>query len=148
MEMPSTNPSPAAPDASLTCFLVEDSAVIRENLTATLEDMVGVNIVGFAEDEYTALQWLRSADRHCDLMIVDIFLKQGTGLTVLAQAKLLQPTLKLIVLTNFATADMRSRCLHLGAERVFDKSTEIEELLMYCQAIYGQEPGREQGRTA
>ena len=143
MEMPSSSPSESssAPDASLTCFLVEDSAVIRENLTATLEDVGGVNIVGFAEDEYTALQWLRSADRHCDLMIVDIFLKQGTGLTVLAQARLLQPALKLIVLTNFATADMRSRCLHLGAERVFDKSTEIEELLMYCSAI--QNPKQE-----
>ena len=134
MEMPASDPS-AAPEAALTCFLVEDSAVIRENLTATLEDMAGVNIVGFAEDEYTALQWLRSADRHCDLMIVDIFLKQGTGLTVLAQAKLLQPTLKLIVLTNFATADMRSRCMHLGAERVFDKSAELEELLAYCETV-------------
>jgi len=145
MEMPSIESS-AASDGALTCFLVEDSAVIRENLTATLEDVADVCIVGFAEDEYTALQWLRSADRHCDLMIVDIFLKQGTGLTVLAQAKVLQPTLKLIVLTNFATADMRSRCMHLGAERVFDKSTEIEELLMYCRAIHGPQHGSQQGR--
>jgi len=130
MDLPSPDPSAAA---ALTCFLVEDSRVIRENLTATLEDVVGVSVVGFAEDEHTALQWLRGADQRCDLMIVDIFLKQGTGLTVLAQARLLQPSLKLVVLTNFATADIRQRCLTLGAERVFDKSTEIEELLTYCR---------------
>ena len=39
-------------------FLVEDSAIIRQNLIATLEEMLPVDVVGTAEDEQTAVQWM------------------------------------------------------------------------------------------
>ena len=139
MDSPALDP-PIAPATALTCFLVEDSRVIRENLTATLEEMVGANIIGFAEDEGSALHWLHHCDPRCDLMIIDIFLKSGTGLVVLAQAKVLQPALKLVVLTNYATPDIRHRCQLLGADRVFDKSAEIEELLTYCHTVHTAQP--------
>lgn len=130
----SSDPAPSA-RPGLACFLVEDSPVIRENLIATLEEMLGVHVVGSADDERGALHWLRTTDIHCDLMIIDIFLKTGTGLEVLASAKALRPELKLVVLTNYATNDMRRRCLMLGADRVFDKSAELEELLAYCETM-------------
>lgn len=119
----------------LTCFLVEDSAVIRQNLAATLEEMLSVHMVGEAENEADAVRWLRSPEAPCDLMIIDIFLKAGTGLTVLKHARSLHPQAKLVVLTNYATAEMRRRCLQLGADRVFDKSAELEDLLAYCEAL-------------
>ncbi len=40
-----------------------------------------------------------------------------------------------MVLTNYATPDMRRRCAQLGADRVFDKSAELEELLAYCATL-------------
>ncbi|MEK8034595.1 response regulator transcription factor [Ideonella sp. DXS29W] len=126
----------SVPPAPLRCFLVEDSAVIRQNLIATLEELLAVQIVGTAEDERSAVEWLRGhpADT-CDLMIIDIFLRKGTGLDVLRQARELHPEARLVVLTNFATADMRKRCAQLGADRVFDKSAELEELLAYCEGL-------------
>jgi DNA-binding NarL/FixJ family response regulator len=44
---------------------------------------------------------------------------------------------KVIVLSNHATADMRRRCAQLGADAVFDKSTEIDNLLDYCVMTRG-----------
>jgi DNA-binding NarL/FixJ family response regulator len=41
-------------------------------------------------------------------------------------------TAKLVVLSNYATPDMRRKCLELGADRVFDKSNEIDALILYC----------------
>jgi len=38
----------------------------------------------------------------------------------------------LVVLSNYATADIRRKCLELGADRVFDKSNEIDALVEYC----------------
>ncbi len=127
---PGTSDSPS----TLTCFLVEDNPVIRQNLIATLEEMLVVRMVGTAEDEASAVEWLRG-DAPCDLMIIDIFLKSGTGLEVLRRARLWRPSIKLVVLTNYATPDMRRRCLQLGADRVFDKSAELEELLAYCESL-------------
>jgi len=38
-----------------------------------------------------------------------------------------------VVLTNYATLDMRSRCRALGADAVFDKSTEVDELIDWLE---------------
>ena len=70
----------------LKTFVVEDSPVIRDNLIATLEELVPVAVVGTAEDEATALEWLGQNDHRVDLVIIDIFLKRGSGLGVLRDA--------------------------------------------------------------
>jgi DNA-binding NarL/FixJ family response regulator len=121
--------------APLNTYIVEDSPVIRENLIATLEELVPVRVVGTAEDEATALRWLAQPGQLVDLVIVDIFLKGGSGLGVLRAAQQLHPRYRLVVLSNFATPDMRRKCLALGADQVFDKSTEIDALVLYCERL-------------
>jgi len=124
----------------LKTYIVEDSPVIRENLIATLEELVPVEVVGSAEDESDALQWLARADHRADLVIVDIFLKGGSGLGVLRAARAMPQRRKLVVLSNYATPDMRRKCLELGADRVFDKSNEIDALIQYCSRLADDEP--------
>jgi DNA-binding NarL/FixJ family response regulator len=68
-------------------------------------------------------------------MIIDVFLKSGSGLEVLAQARALGRGGKLVVLSNYATPDIRRRCAALGADRVFDKSGELDELIAYCAEL-------------
>ena len=109
--------------------------MIRQNLISTLEEMLPLEVVASAEDEQEAVQWMRRGDADCDLMIIDIFLKAGTGLEVLRKARMLRPEAKLVVLSNYATADMRQRCLDLGADRIFDKSAEVDELLEYGERL-------------
>jgi DNA-binding NarL/FixJ family response regulator len=119
----------------LKTYIVEDSAVIRENLIATLEELVPVEVVGTADNEATAVVWFAQADNRFDLAIVDIFLVGGSGLGVLRAAQALAHKPKLVVLTNYATPDMRRKCLELGADKVFDKSNEIDALIAYCGAL-------------
>ncbi len=113
-------------------FIVEDSPVIRENLVAALEEMTPVTVVGTAEDETTARGWLEGGTNDCDLVIIDIFLRKGSGLGVLQGLAAMPRSCKRVVLSNFATPDMRRRCLDLGADKVFDKSNEIDALIGYC----------------
>ncbi len=116
----------------LKAFIVEDSPVIRENLVAALEEMAPIDVVGTAEDESGAVAWLVRSENQCDLVVVDIFLKSGSGLGVLKAASSSGLPVKLVVLSNYATPDMRRKCLELGADRVFDKSNEIDALILYC----------------
>jgi DNA-binding NarL/FixJ family response regulator len=120
---------------ALRAFLVEDSPIIRENLIAALEELAPVEVVGTAEDERSAVDSLASLAPPCDLVIIDIFLKGGSGLGVLRAASALGRPMKLVVLSNYATADMRRRCAALGASRVFDKSNEIDALIDYCESL-------------
>jgi len=119
----------------LKTFLIEDSPVIRDSLIATLEELVPLHVVAVAEDEATATRWLGDADHAVDLVIVDIFLKSGSGLGVLRAAQALPQRRRMVVLSNHATADMQRKCLALGADRFFDKSNEIDELIQYCARL-------------
>ncbi|RJP67504.1 MAG: DNA-binding response regulator [Comamonadaceae bacterium] len=118
----------------LKTFIVEDNPVIYDNLVSTLEELANVQVVGHARDERGAVDWLRQGDRF-DLMIVDIFLLTGSGLGVLKAAQDAQLPARRVVLTNYATADIRQRCAVLGADRVFDKSCELEDLITYCERM-------------
>jgi DNA-binding NarL/FixJ family response regulator len=119
----------------LRTYIVEDSRVIRENLIATLEELGPVQVVGMAEDEATAVQWLSQPSNQFDLVIVDIFLKSGSGLGVLRTSNGLPQRHKMVVLSNYATPDIRRKCLDLGADRVFDKSNDIDPLIEYCAQL-------------
>jgi DNA-binding NarL/FixJ family response regulator len=120
---------------SLQTFLVEDSPLIQQDLIATLEELTPVRVIGIAEDESSATRWLEEGSHRADLVIVDIFLRRGSGLGVLQTAQRLQHGANMVVLSNYATPDIRRKCLALGAAQVFDKSTEIEALIDYCVAL-------------
>jgi DNA-binding NarL/FixJ family response regulator len=133
---------PGSPTAmsALKAFIVEDSPVILENLVGTLEELTNVEVVGSAADEAEAVNWMLQDPKHgADIFIVDVFLRSGTGLGVLQAASKLGVTGRKVVLTNYATDDMRRRCASLGAERVFDKSHELEDLIRYCADLAGSQ---------
>jgi DNA-binding NarL/FixJ family response regulator len=120
---------------SLSTYIVEDSQVIRDGLIATLEELTPVKVIGTAEDEATAIHWLAQNDGAVDLVIVDIFLKHGSGLGILRAAQRKGGHHSVVVLSNYATADIRRKCLDLGADFVFDKSTEIDALIAHCDSL-------------
>jgi DNA-binding NarL/FixJ family response regulator len=46
----------------------------------------------------------------------------------------------MVVISNYATPDMRRKCIELGATQVFDKSTEIDALIAYCSSLAAEHP--------
>jgi DNA-binding NarL/FixJ family response regulator len=121
--------------STLKTFIVEDNPLIYENLVSTLEELTSVEVVGSAGDEASAVKWLLDEGNQVDLLIIDIFLLNGSGLGVLQAAKDADLPVRRVVLTNYASADIRRRCAALGADRVFDKSCELEELITYCARV-------------
>ncbi|OOG36064.1 response regulator transcription factor [Polaromonas sp. A23] len=116
----------------LRIFLVEDSPVIRDALSESLEELVGARVVSWASTEAEAIQWLAANPSDWDLAIVDLFLLQGSGLNVVKSCSSRALRQKVIVLTNYATEPIRQRCLAAGADAVFDKATEIDEFTTYA----------------
>ena len=119
---------------ALITFLVEDNKTIRDNLVPALEDLVNGRVVGFAETETEALAWLEVHPDGWQLLIVDLFLKEGSGLGVLGGCRNREPSQRVVVLSNYVTADIRARCMALGADAVFDKSRDLDAFIEYCNA--------------
>jgi len=124
----------------LKAFIVEDSAVIRENLISALEEMVPLTVVGWADDESSALGWLTEPGHECDLAIIDIFLRGGSGTGILRALQAGGASMDRVVLTNYASPDLARQCLAYGAVRVFDKSRDIEPLIAFCQSLRAAAP--------
>lgn len=120
---------------ALITYIVEDSETIRENLISTLEEISPVKVVGFTASEQEASVWLSDHNHGWQLAIVDLFLKDGTGLGVLKGCQDRNASQKVVVLTNYATDDIRRRCAELGSDAVFDKSNELDQLIDYCTAV-------------
>jgi DNA-binding NarL/FixJ family response regulator len=117
---------------ALITFLVEDNKTIRDNLVPALEDLVNGHVVGFAETESGALAWLVAHPHEWQLLIVDLFLKEGSGLGVLAGCKTRSAGQRVVVLSNYVTQDIRARCEALGADAVFDNSRDLDAFIEYC----------------
>jgi DNA-binding NarL/FixJ family response regulator len=111
-------------------YIVEDSSTIRDNLIETLKELADFEPVGTTESEHEAKRWL--AANAWDLAIIDLFLREGSGMNVLEACRRRKPQQKIVVLSNHSSPDVRWRCRQLGADAVFDKSTELEALVEYC----------------
>jgi DNA-binding NarL/FixJ family response regulator len=123
----------------LRAFIVEDSSTIRDNLIETLKELAQVEPVGMADTEHDAKRWLAS-NAEWDMAIVDLFLREGSGLNVVEAARKRNPGQLVIVLSNHSSRDVRWRCAQLGADAVFDKSTELEALIDYCKRRVDPKP--------
>ena len=111
-------------------YIVDDSSTIRDNLIETLKDLAKFEPVGATESEHEARRWL--AANPWDLAIIDLFLREGSGMNVLEACRKRRPGQKVVILSNHSTRDVRWRCQQLGADACFDKSTELEALITYC----------------
>jgi len=112
----------------LRVVIVEDSVIIRARLAEALAEIPNVDIVGQVETEADALAVLRQP--RWDAAVLDLQLKQGTGLGVLKAlgSAVRPPNAKIIVFTNYAFPQYRDRSLALGADFFFDKAREFHRV--------------------
>ena len=113
-------------------FIVEDNPTIRDALAGTLREVARVDPVGQVDSEREGIRWLTGNLSQWDLAVVDLFLRDGTGFSVLEACRNREPTQKMVVLSNHLTPETRRKCMQLGADAVFDKATEIDDLIDFC----------------
>lgn len=107
-------------------FVVEDSELIRKRLFSMLSGMQGVEIVGHSDTAADAIAGIRSVMP--DVVVLDIKLKNGSGIEVLRVIKQRLVQVTVIMLTNYATDEYRKKCLEAGADYFLDKTNEFERL--------------------
>jgi DNA-binding NarL/FixJ family response regulator len=110
----------------LSIFIADDSLIIRARLVTLLEDLVGVKLVGQADngaDAISAIWQLKP-----DVVILDIRMPIGSGFEVLQNIKQGQAAPIVIILTNYPYSVYRQKCLQAGADFFLDKSTEFDQI--------------------
>jgi two-component system, OmpR family, response regulator len=123
---------------SLRVMLIEDSALLVRELSSAITDYSDSRIVAVADSEDSALRHLRRDALSIDALVVDLFLRQGSGLRVVRSVKTQWPALHVVVLTNYATIEVRKAAAGLGVDRVFDKSKQLDDFLAHMERLAGR----------
>lgn len=120
--------SAASNQHPLRVFLVEDSLDVRELMMENLAMIPNVVVAGTSESENDALNQLTTT--RCDVLIVDIQLKKGNGISLLRQISegdRVANTIK-IICSNNASEVFRRAGQQYGVRHFFDKTSEFPQL--------------------
>jgi DNA-binding NarL/FixJ family response regulator len=128
---------PASPNHN-NVFIVDDSPVVRERLAHMISELPDTEIVGQADIAFEAINSIRRSKP--SVVVLDISMPGGSGIYVLENIKKEKPAPVVIMLTNFAHDQYRQKCLQLGADYFFDKSTEFEKVIEVLRQRSGSDP--------
>ena len=123
-------------------LVIEDDAAIRQVLVDAL-DIEGYETL----DAGTYQSGLDTVLRFpCDLLLLDLVLPGGDGLDLLAEARLSNPALPVIILTARGEEDDRIAGLRLGADDYVVKPFSVKEVLARVQAVLRRSAERPSNR--
>jgi DNA-binding NarL/FixJ family response regulator len=88
--------------------------------------MPGTQTVGHADGVQEALAGIQAAGP--DVVVLDLHLKDGNGLSVLKALQQSAPQIAVFVLTNYPEESYRRMAERYGARGFFDKSHDIGQL--------------------
>lgn len=108
-------------------FLVDDSPIVRDRLARIIMELDGVSLAGQADVAFEAISEIIRL--RPDYVVLDISMPGGSGMYVLETIKRERPAPAVIMLTNFDHEQYRKKCLQLGADHFFDKTSEFERVL-------------------
>ena len=117
----------------LKLLVVEDHALVREGLLATLKNLVAETRTFGVADANAAIGVLETED--IDMMILDLMLPGTKGQTFLPLVRRRFPTVPVVVLSALDDADTVSRVMKAGASGCVSKSGSSTELLDALRAV-------------
>ena len=115
------------PQACSKVFVADDSPIVRERLISMLTELPNVEIVGETGGAVEAIDSIRRLKPTA--VVLDISMPGGGGMSVLETIKKDDEAPMVIMLTNLSNEPYRRRCLQLGADYFFDKSSEFEKVI-------------------
>lgn len=117
----------------LTLLVVEDHALVREGLLATLANLgEETRVVGVADAD-KAIGVLENED--IDMMILDLMLPGTTGQAFLPVVRRRFPTVPVVILSALDDADTVSRAMKEGASGFVSKSGSSTDLLQALRDV-------------
>ena len=118
----------------LQVYIVEDSPIVQRLLGSAIA-AAGAQLDGCSDDAQAAIAEVSALQP--DLILIDISLASGSGFDVLKALHdhSLVPEAIKVVLTNHANDEYRDLSLRLGADRFFDKSSEIPQALALISTL-------------
>ncbi|MBW4670196.1 MAG: response regulator transcription factor [Cyanomargarita calcarea GSE-NOS-MK-12-04C] len=113
-------------------LLVDNHTLVRAGLRALLQNIEGIEVVAEAGDGREALRLI--ADRHPDVVLMDVAMPEMNGLEAAAHVVKEFPDVRVIILSMYANEEYVLQALRLGALGYLLKDAGINELELAIRA--------------
>ena len=113
--------------------IADDHPVVREGLRSMLLTATDVEVIGEAGSGAEAVA--RAGDLQPEVMLLDIRMPDGTGLTVLDQIKAVSPVTHVIMMTMHDSPEYISRAMSAGAAGYVLKEVSRQDLLTAIRTV-------------
>lgn len=118
-------------------LIVDDHPLVRSGLRVLIDDEPDLQVCGEAADADEAIRML---DAHKpDLLIVDLSLKESSGLDLIKRVHLRNPEVKILVSSMFDESLYAERVLNAGALGYVHKQEAMEKVIEAIRCVlYGR----------
>ncbi|NIJ11005.1 DNA-binding NarL/FixJ family response regulator [Saccharomonospora amisosensis] len=134
-------------EKAATVLLVDDHAVVRRGLTAYLDMVNDITVVGEAKDGRDALRYLAESAVRPDVVLMDLLMPGIDGVEATSVIARDYPGVAVVVLTSFGEGERVRAALEAGASGYLLKDAEPEEVADAVRAAMRGET-RLSGRVA
>lgn len=110
-----------------TVCIVEDSVTFAEWLQNDLAVFDEIEVTGKADTVESAILLIKKMKP--DIVILDLWLNEGTGFDLLEIIRDMEENPVVFVFTNYPWPTLKTKCLEMGAEGFFEKSSEYFGLI-------------------
>jgi DNA-binding NarL/FixJ family response regulator len=114
-------------------FIVDDHPLVREGLANLINQQTDVTVCGEAEDSTSAMSGIQALQP--DVILVDISLKNESGLELVKTLKNQYPDLAVIVISMHDEALYAERALHAGARGYVMKRETTKNVLTAIRRV-------------
>jgi DNA-binding NarL/FixJ family response regulator len=114
-------------------FIVDDHPLVREGLANLINQQADLKVCGEAEDSATAMSGIQAIPP--DVVLVDISLKNESGLELVKTLKTQYPDLAVIVISMHDEALYAERALHAGARGYVMKRETTKNMLTAIRRV-------------
>ena len=105
--------------------IVEDSILVIAQLLRLISCQPRIRVVGIVASESEAVNCIQKYKP--DVVLLDLSLASGNGVTVLGRIRLAGNTARVVVLSNHMSETLQSACAAIGISGYFDKSYEMPD---------------------
>lgn len=120
-----------------TIVIVDDHPIVRQGLAQLINQESDLLVCGQAEDAYEAMQTIRESDP--DMVIVDISLKETSGVELIKDLKIQYPDLPVLTLSMHDETVYGERALRAGARGYIMKQEATEKVVTAIRRVLAGE---------
>jgi len=114
-------------------LIVDDHAVVREGLRRIFLSEPDMHVVGMAVDAAGAVRFLM--DTPADIVVLDISMPGKNGLDVIKDLKLIQPDVRILILSMYPEERFAMRSIRAGASGYLTKEMAPDEIVTAVKKI-------------